>query len=159
VVDPVPGVDVDMEPPAGDVAPIAGAGIVAPAVVPPVVPVHGRPLAPTRPEPLKLDPLPVVLGGLPNVLDGLPGVLLKLLLCVLRTPELVGELVELAALGLAGVPGVGVELVALAPPVAPTAAFGTPTAAPPALPVPAASAALEMPKRTTVASKAIRCLV
>jgi hypothetical protein len=83
------------------VEPTAGGLIVPPAVVPVV---HGDPLASRRPEPLKLDPLPVV------VLDALPGVLLRLLLCVLRTPELVGELVELAALGLPGVPGVGVVL-------------------------------------------------
>ena len=148
----VVGVGIDVEPMAGDVEPVAGLLIVAL----PVVPVQGRPLAPTRPEPVVLDPLPVVA-------DPLPGVL-KVLLCVLRTPELVGELVELAALGLDGVPGVAVEvppllMVELAPPVAPTAAGGTPPAVPPVLPVPAASATPALPKRTTVASKAVRCLV
>jgi len=136
---------------AGDVEPVAGL-----LVVEPVVPVQGRPLAPTRPEPVVVDPLPVVA-------DPRPGVL-KVLLCVLRTPELVGELVELAALGLAEVPGVAVEVpplltVALAPPVAPTAAGGTPPAAPAVVPVSAANATPALPKKTTVASKAIRCLV
>jgi hypothetical protein len=149
----VVGVGIDVEPMAGEVEPVAGLLIVELAAVP----VQGRPLAPTRPEPLTLDPLPVVVAPLPGVL--------KVLLCVLRTPELVGELVELAALGLDGVPGVAVEVpplltVALAPPVAPTAAGGMPPAAvPPVLPVPAANATLALPKKTTAASKAIRCLV
>src|SRR5947208_3644046 len=66
------------------VDPAPGVGLLGrtPAVAPPVAAVpHGSPLALVRPVSLEFNRLP----------------------CVLRMPELVGELVELAALGLPGV--------------------------------------------------------
>jgi hypothetical protein len=147
--------------------------VVVPAAVPPTVVPQGMPLGSVRVEVEEFNPPeefncpvfgefnwpePVV-----NEFNWLPW--------VLRMPELVGERVEPAAEPPA-LPGMVLLLAALlpvvplvtpAPPVVPAAAApldppaGPPAAAPP--PAPAASAMLLPPRKATVASKAMQCLM